>query len=152
RDPMGLRRAPRRPHNVDSLALKDLVERPGKLLIAMSNQKPEGLRTIGKCPRELPCLLRHPCGRRRRRATGEVHPATPEFNEEEDVQSLQPDGLHGEEIPGEQMLMVRPHKLAPRHPASGADGANTCLAEPRAYRVVAETQTPRPFSSPTMRR
>src|SRR5262249_58720168 len=113
RDPMGLRRAPRRPHNVDSLALKDLVERPGKLLIAMSNQKPEGLRTIGMCPRELPCLLRHPCGRRRRRATGEVHPATPEFNKEEHIQALEQHGVDSEEIRDDDAFGLCTQELPP---------------------------------------
>jgi hypothetical protein len=50
-----------------------------------------------------------------------MNTAAAEFNEEEHVQSLQPDRLDRKEIDREHASLVRPHELAPRHPTARAD-------------------------------
>jgi hypothetical protein len=43
----------------------------------------------------------------------QMHSACVQFDEEELIQSLQPDGLHREEDAGQDLLLVMAHQLAP---------------------------------------
>src|SRR5262249_13011499 len=106
----------------------------GELLIAIPNEEPERFRGISECPRQLPRLLCHPGRRRRRRTAGEVHAATPQFDAEEHVQPLQPDGLDREEINRQQTLTVHADKLAPGRSPSSADSPETRLLQPSTHR------------------
>ena len=63
-----------------------------------------------------------------------MHPATPQFDEEQHVQPLQPDRLHGEEVHGEQIVTVDAHEFSPGHAPSTAHGAQARLAKPVAHR------------------
>jgi hypothetical protein len=88
------------------LGAKHLVEAPRELRVAIPNQESDGLLAIRQRPGQLARLLRDPRRGRRRRTTGQVHPATPQFNEEQHVQPLQPHRVDREEIHGEYLLTV----------------------------------------------
>src|SRR5436309_2776378 len=65
---------------------------------AVANQEPERLRSFWQRPRQLPaCCVTHSAFWIRR-VPCDVHTAAAQFDEEEHVQPLQPDRLHGEEI------------------------------------------------------
>src|ERR1700716_3433712 len=121
-------------HDLDLLGPKHLVEARSEFPISVPNEEPDVFRAIGQGPRQLPGLLRDPLRCRRRRAAGNMHPATAQFNKEEHVEPLQPDRLHCEEIHGEQTPTVRAHELAPTHPASRADRSDTSFPKPGANR------------------
>src|SRR5258708_39775230 len=62
----------------------------------------------------------------------DVHTASPQLDEEEHIQPLQPHCLDGEEIDGKHPSAVRAYELAPGHPPARAGRSETrCL--PRAY-------------------
>jgi len=54
-----------------------------------------------------------------------VHTAAAHLDEEEHVQSLQPNSLNGEEIDREPAAPVRPYELAPGHPPACAGWSET---------------------------
>jgi len=85
---------------------------------------------IGQGPRYLAGLLGHPGLRRVGRAADEVHVSAAQFNEEDDVQSLEPDGLHAEEVNGQHRAAVRAQELAPTHAAPRANGSEAGVPEP----------------------
>src|SRR4029450_7295227 len=61
-----------------------------------------------------------------------MDPATPQFNEEQHVQPLQPDRLDRKEIDSEETVTVRADELAPCLPAPRADRSNARAPQPRA--------------------
>jgi len=79
-------------------------------------------------------LLDDPWRGRIRRAPGDVHAAAPQLDEEEDVESLQPDGLDREEVNGQQALAMCPDELAPRRLSALACRSETSGPEPGADR------------------
>jgi hypothetical protein len=100
-DAVGLRRAKRRPNDLHPLTSEHLVKRIREFLIPIANQKAQRFRALGHGPRQLPRLLNDSWTVRIRRARGHMHPAATQLDEEEDVEALQPDRLHGEEIDGQ---------------------------------------------------
>ena len=102
RDPVGLRGPKRRPNDLNPAALEDAVKTLGELLTPIANQEAERFLALRQRPRQLPGLLRHPRPARIGRAPREMHATTAQLDEEEHVEPLQPDCLHGEEIDGEQ--------------------------------------------------
>src|SRR3712207_3495175 len=64
-------------------------------------------------PAELARLLGYPRCRWASRAASKMGPSTPEFNEEHDVERLQPGGLDGEEVTDEDLILVMPQEAAP---------------------------------------
>jgi len=79
-----------------------------------------------------------------------MHSAAAELNEEEHVKPPQPDRLDREEVDGQHAVRLRVQE-----PAPGETGALASRPENAFLRVlrtvVAETVTPRPCSSPTIR-
>jgi len=75
------------------LAGEHLGEGLRELLISIANEEAEHVGAIGQAPRELSHLLRHPVLSRMRRAAGDVNVTAAEFDEEDHVQPLEPDGL-----------------------------------------------------------
>jgi hypothetical protein len=61
---VGLWRAKRCPHDLNSVASEDLVKPVGEFQIPITNQKPDRFRTIHQGPRHLPRLLDDPRGTR----------------------------------------------------------------------------------------
>ena len=74
-----------------ALRLKD-IETARELSITIANQKSDGVGTLRERPRDVPRLLRHPFAVGMGRAAGQVHATTGDFDEEQHVQPLEPDG------------------------------------------------------------
>jgi hypothetical protein len=80
--------AHRAPDYPDALGGEDLVERGGELGVPISDQQPEASEVMAHG--EVPRLLGDPWALRMRRDAGEMHPAAPELEEEEDRETPQP--------------------------------------------------------------
>ena len=113
--------------NLDTLSPQDLVEGGGELGVAVTEQEPGSQFAILDVPGQMPRLLHHPVAGGMCRAAGEMHTATANLDEEQDVQRLEPNGLDGEEVGSQDLLSVLPQELAP--------GASTTLG--RWWKVVA---------------
>jgi hypothetical protein len=100
------RRLSRRPHHVKAGAAKDRVEPTREFLIAISDEEPRWVDPLSERPRELAGLLRHPLCIRMARTARYVDATARQLNEEQHVQSLEPDGLHREEVDGEHRARV----------------------------------------------
>jgi hypothetical protein len=122
RDTVGLRGAKRRANDLDPATPKHLVKSVGEFLVSIANQEPNGYRAVHQSPGQLACALHDPRRTEIRGASGQAQPTAAQLNEEERVEPLQPDRLHGEEIDGEQALPMRSDEFAPGHPASCAPG------------------------------
>ena len=146
-----LRGAKRGANDLDARASKHLVKTVGELLVPVANQEAELLGAFSQHPSQLPGLLCDPWRGRIRRAAREMDAAAAQFDEEEDVQALEPDGLDGEEVDREHAVPMRSHERPPGGSSSCADRSETRLPKPRAHGRCREGY-PRPFSSPTMRR
>src|SRR5207237_1376393 len=116
------------------MAAKHLVKAVTEFLVPVANQQAERLWAFCQSPRQLTGLLCHPRRARIRRATGDVHTAAAQLDEEEHVQPLQPNGLDCEEIDREHASPVRSHELTPCHPTARAGGSETLCPKPRAHR------------------
>jgi hypothetical protein len=134
-----------------------LVKPIGEFLIPIANQKPHRFRALGQGPRQLPGLLDDPWCTRVRRATGHMHTPAAQLDEEEDVEPLQPDRLDRDERRAHVKKSTANrlwrcartnsrHVVSRRLPAGPRPAARS-----HARTVVAETEMPRPFSSPTIR-
>ena len=130
RDPVGLRGPKRRANDLHSIALEDPVKTLGELLIPIANQEAERFLALRQRPRQLPGLLRHPWPARSGCAPREMHATSAELDEEEHVEPLQPDRLHGEEIDGEQALAMRSYKFAPGRASARADRTEATFPKP----------------------
>ena len=99
RDPIRLRGLNRRTNNARALRLKDDIETARELSIMVANQESDWVSTLGERPCDVPRLLRHPFAVGIRRAAGQVHATTGDFDEEQHVQPLEPDGVDGKRNP-----------------------------------------------------
>jgi hypothetical protein len=114
RDPIRLRHLNRRAANdAAALGLKYRVETVGELAVVIPNQEPNRDGTLGDGPGHLPRLLRDPLVVRMRCAAGQMHPTTGDFDEEQHIQALQPDGVDRKEIHGHHAVRLRPQELTP---------------------------------------
>ena len=77
----------------------------------------------------MPRLLRHPFAVGMRRAAGQVHATTGDSDEEQHVEPLEPDGVDGEEIHGNDALGVRAQELTPRRTLALACWTKRLLAQ-----------------------
>jgi hypothetical protein len=84
---------------------------------------------LAEPPRDLSRLLRDPRCVWMRRAAGQMHASTTDFDEEQHVQSLQPDGVHREEIDRHDALGLSPQKVAPGQPRSVTGRAKMVRAQ-----------------------
>src|SRR5207244_7041856 len=98
RDPIRFRNLDRRANDSGTFRLKYRIKAVRELPIAIADQKPNPLRPLAEPPRELPRLLRDPLRVRMARAASPVHAATGDFDEEQHIQTPQPDDIDGEEV------------------------------------------------------
>jgi hypothetical protein len=131
-DSVGLWRPKSRTNDLSPLASERLIKLIGEFLIPIANQKPQRFRALGQTPRQLTRLLNDPRCTRVRRATGRMHTAAAQLDEEEHVEALQPDRLDREEIDGQQTLAVSANELAPRRLPAFTGRSETGGPEPRA--------------------
>ena len=133
RDTVCLGRAKRRANDLYPIALEDPVKTLGELLIPIANQEAERFLALRQRPRQLPGLLRHPGPAWIGCAPGEMHTTTAQLDEEEHVEPLQPDRLHGEEIDGEHTLPMRSYEFAPGRAPARADRTEATFPKPCAH-------------------
>ena len=151
RDPIRLRGLNRRTNNARALRLKDDIETARELSIMVANQESDWVRTLEERPCDVPRLLRHPFAIGMRRAAGQVHATTGDFDEEQHVQPLEPDGVDGKKSTA--MALFACARRNSRHDGPVRFPAGPSSSSRRTFfTVVADTITPRPLSSPTMRR
>ena len=122
---VGLRDAKRCADDLDPVASKHLVKSVGEFLVPIANQETDVFGAIPQGPRHLPGVLRHPRRARIRRASGQMHPAAAQLDEEQHLEPLQPDRLHRKEIDGQHGAPVCPDKLAPGYPPASASGSES---------------------------
>ena len=65
---------------------------------------------------------------------GKMNAPGAQFNEEEDIQSLQPDRLHRKEITGQELALIVRHELAPTQRAV----AHRCRDDLMAVEYIAD--------------
>ena len=118
----------RRVNDVEPLGLKHGAKVSRELAIVVVDQEPFVGSLFLECPHHLPGLLGNPPSVRMGRHARKRDASRAQFDEEENIQGLQPQCLHGEEVAGQQLLPVMTHQLPP------ADGA---VAHRRWQNVVA---------------
>jgi len=84
--------------NCDVLTAKYVIEPSRELGVPVADEETEGFPVLGQDPRELSGLLCDPLTARLGRASREMHTTTAQLDQEEHVESLEPDRLDGEEI------------------------------------------------------
>ena len=134
RDAVRLRGTKRCANDLHTIAAKHLINTVGELLVPVPYQEAEPLRAFRQSPHQLPGLLCHPGRARIWRAPGDMNAAAAQFDEEEHVEPLQPDRLHGEEIDGEQTLPMRSYEFAPGRARASADRSEATFPKPGANR------------------
>ena len=119
----------RRPNDSDGFGLEHGIEASHKVPIVVADQKANRFCMPGKRPGRLPRLLPHPLGVRVRHALSQMQAAAAAFDEEEDVQPLEPDGIDGEEVYRDEPPRLRAQELSPRHTPALARGTESFLPE-----------------------
>ena len=112
-DPIRFGNLNRRTNDSSAFRLKHRIEAVRELPVVIANDKTNGLRALAERPCDLPRLLRDPHCVWMRRAAGQMYAATADLDEEQRVQSLEPDRVHGEEIDRDDALRLGPQKLTP---------------------------------------
>src|ERR687896_497005 len=99
--------------DADPLGSKDAVEDGGKLGVAIVDEQAHGRRPVVQAEDEVASLLGDPgtigCGR----AVGEENASAGELDEEDYVESLERDGLHCEEVAGDDAGSLCTQELGP---------------------------------------
>ena len=72
------------------IASKHLVKSVREFLVPITNQETDAFGALRQRPRQLSGVLRHPRRVRRRRASGQMHSAAAQLDEEQHVEPLQP--------------------------------------------------------------
>src|SRR6266545_5342438 len=143
-------RSNRRPDHLDPLGTEDLIKAAAEFRVAIVDQKPERL-LVAELHQQVARLLRCPAAVGVR-GTGDVlDPSRRQRNEEQHVDPLQEGGLNGEEVAGQRGRRLLTQERTPRQPRSLPSRRQAGL-DSTLRTVVGETTTPRPLSSPTIRR
>src|SRR6266571_5788641 len=95
---VGVWRSDRRADDRHAFAAEDLVEAAAELAVAVVEEEAEGLLPVVEEHQQVPRRLCDPVTIRISRARDELDLAALERDEEEDIDSRQPDGLDGQEI------------------------------------------------------
>lgn len=130
---IGIRCSKRGVNDMEAFRLEDSVKGLGELAVIVVDQEVKGASVIIEFPDQLSGLLRDPnlvgvCGDAR-----EVHSTCVQFDEEQNIESLQPDGLDSEEITCQDLFLVMAHQLSP---ANGTI-ANRCRQDPVTIKYIA---------------
>ncbi len=100
----------RRPHwppnDRHILRRKDRIEGSRKLGVTVVDQETHRQASVLDVPTQLARLLGHPSTGRVRGAAGQMDTATAELDEKQHIEGLQPSGLDGEEVTGQDLVSV----------------------------------------------
>lgn len=129
RNPIGFRRLNWRANDSRPLCLEHRIEAVRKLAVVIANQKAHRRVALGERPRDLSGVLRHPLAVGMRGAAGEMYAAAPDFDEEEHIQPLEPNGIDAEKVYGDQTVGLSTEELPPRWTASRAHRTELVLAQ-----------------------
>ena len=113
RERIGIGRLEGGGNDVDMLRAEDCMVSLGELAVIVVDQETGFEVTLLKDPDVLPGLLGHPETIRMSGDSSQVNSAGTDFDVEQHIQCLQPEGFHGEEITGEELLFVVGHQLSP---------------------------------------
>lgn len=91
--------------NVDALADEDGIESIRELAIVVADQEPQGMGFI-EVPQDLSGLLCDPCLGGVGGDASQVHATRSNLNEEEHIQSFQPDRFHSKEVARQKLILV----------------------------------------------
>ncbi len=97
----------------DLLCSKHLIEGSRKFGIVIMKEIANRWLSVFECPAELAGLLRDPSGGGMCGTTDHMDAASSQLNEEENIDSLQPESFNGEEIAGEYLVLIVTEKSAP---------------------------------------
>lgn len=97
----------------DLLCSKHLIEGSRNFGIVIMKEIANCWLSVFECPAELAGLLRDPSGGGMFGTIDEMDAASSQLNEEENMDSLQPEGFNGEEIAREYLVLVVTEKSAP---------------------------------------
>jgi len=116
---IGLRRPDRRQHDLDVFSGEHFVEGSGELRVPISNQEPDSS-DIGfiESDEEVAGLLGDPGAVGFAGDTETQDASRLQVQEEQHVDRLEPHGLNGEEVAGDDTSCLRTHELPPRRTVS----------------------------------
>src|SRR6266545_6122228 len=146
-----VRRPNRRADHFHSLGTEHLVEPAAELRVAIVDQKPERL-LLAELHHQVARLLRCPAAVGVRGTGHVLDPSRRQRNEEQHVDPLQKGGLNGEKVAGQRCRRLLTQERSPRQPRSLRSRRQGPASISTLRTVVGETTTPRPLSSPTIRR
>jgi hypothetical protein len=88
-------------HHCHALASEDLVERGGELGVTVADEKPEGAYPAGEVHEQVAGLLGCPCPVWVPGYPEDAHPPCGHLHDEQDIQPLEENCIHGEEVAGQ---------------------------------------------------
>ena len=100
-------------NDVHAFGLENGIKCVCELAILVVNQEAKGGLAFRELPDHLPGLLSNPTSIGIGGNACQMHPACPKFDEEQDIQPLQPQRIYGEEITGQDLLFVMRHEMPP---------------------------------------
>jgi hypothetical protein len=95
----------RRVKDVHAFRLENGIKCLCELAVSGVNKEVKGCLAFRKLPHHLLGLLGYPTGVRISGDTRQMHLTCPKFDEEQNIQPLQPERIHGEEIAGQDLLL-----------------------------------------------
>ena len=115
---IGTRSSDRRTDDPNALGAEDLVEAGCELASSIPDQELDRACTLGEFIGQVPGLLDHPGACRIRCHSHHEDLSGVEFDEEQDVEPPQRDGVHGEEVAGQHRGRLGFQELTPRRSGS----------------------------------
>jgi hypothetical protein len=102
-----IRRLHRRPDDLDLLARQERIEGERELRVAIVDQEPHLRVAVVELHQQVARLLEHPSGVRVAGAGEVLDAPAADRDQDEHIQTLEPDRVDGEEIAGEDRLAMR---------------------------------------------
>src|SRR6266568_1448691 len=98
---VGVGRLHRRDQHLGVFRAEHVIEPAAELRVTIADQEAHAASLVLQAQQQVACLLGDPGGVGIGGHPGQVNPASAEFDEEQDVEPSQPDGVDGEEVAGE---------------------------------------------------
>jgi len=108
---------------------EDGVECRGEFAVSVADQKPEPVGAVAEVHEKVAGLLGDPGAGGVGGDPGEVHAAAAVFDDEEDVEAAQEDGVDVGEVDGEDGVGLGGQELSPGRPSSSGRGIESCFLQ-----------------------